>query len=206
MRIVTRRPYRRTLLAGFISPGFTLVEMVVAIAITGIILAALGFFIVRVFRLPPQYVEQGSITAEARVELARMSDVLRGARVDATGAWLAEASPCSIEVVSNVDADSDPETVRYLLDDGPDPPVLSRAVDGAVETLATSVRNDCTDPAEQLFTYYSLGGGQALQVDPAVSGLAVIDRVVIRLIVDVDEAQPPEAGEFVTVVTPRRGI
>jgi hypothetical protein len=182
--------------------GITLVELVVAVAISAMVLAAIGFFIVRVFRLPPGYVEQGGITAQAKVEMERMSDALRNAQDEGTQLWLQDALPCEIEIFSNTDADGTGERVRYRLI-GTE---LRRSVDsGSEEVLARSLSNDCGDATESLFTYFSLGGGGALQIDPAVAGLEVVDRVIIRLMVDVDPGQLPAEAVIETVVTPRQG-
>jgi len=116
--------------------------------------------------------------------------------------WLQQAEACLIEVNSNADADDTSELVRYRLVGSE----LRRQIDGGAEVvLARSLRNDCGDSTKSLFNYYSLGGDRALEVDPLLSGLPVIDRIIIRLIIDVDPNQLPEAAEFESIVTPRRG-
>lgn len=181
--------------------GLTLVEVMMAVVIGGLVLAAIGLIVTRVFSLQPRQVEQGRITAEARVEMDRMSDAIRNARNGGFfGRWLLIARSDQIIITSNIDGDSDLEVVRYFLSGT----TLYRWVMGSdPETLSVSFRN--TEQNVPLFTYYSLGGGNALEVDPTNSGLEVIDRVGINFVIDVDPNQDPGPVRLNTVVAPLEG-
>jgi prepilin-type N-terminal cleavage/methylation domain-containing protein len=201
------------------SRGFTLVEMIIVLFVSGLVLLTLTFFLARLFRLPPEYVEQGGIVADARIEMDRLSETIRNARDVGSQAWLVDAEPCYIRVLSNIDADNEVEQVEYWVNPiaqiQPSPsgsPIstpeyfLLRSIGGGPqEILARSLRNDCTLAAEKAFSFYSLGGGQALEVDPTSTDLEAVDRVTIKLIVDINPDQAPAAAEIVTVVTPGRG-
>lgn len=181
--------------------GFTLAELMMVMLVMAVVLAAVGFFISRFMQIPREQAEQGAIVADAEVEMERMSDIIRNARGGGSG-WLTVAQPYAIAVLSQADGDAAAELVRYWVS-GND---LFRSVDGgASELLARSVRN--ASEGTELFTYYSLGGGAAIELDPAAAGfsLAAVDRVVIRLVVDVDPAREPAAATVTTVVTPRKG-
>lgn len=182
--------------------GVTLTEMLVVVLITGLIVAALALFVGRGFEIPREQAEQGAIVADAHVQLERLSDTLRNARAVSGQNWVTSASACGLTVRTNADADATSELVRYELNDATD--ILRRRVNsGAWATVARSVRNSCA--TMPIFTYYSLGGGRALKLQSAPPNLTEIDRIVIRLVIDVDTSQGPGPATVETEVTPREG-
>lgn len=182
--------------------GMSLVEILVALGITAVILAAITLFVGRAFRIPREQAEQGAIVDEARVELERLSERLVNARVENGEAWIEIAEPCDIRIRTNIDGDTAAEEVRITLDQRRD--TLSQRIGrGRARILARSVRNDCS--TTPLFTYFSLGGGRAVQLLPEPPDLTEIDRIALKLIIDVDVNQLPGPVVVETVVTPRGG-
>lgn len=195
--------------------GLTFIEVLVVVAVGAVVLVALFTLAVRTTGLSRIQAERGRVGGEAREEMERMSDMIRGARnVDFDGdgeydggeeRWIRRAGPGEIVIYSNADTDSEPEMVHYWVD-GDD---LMRGVTEFSEgeevsrVVARGFRNAERVPPLPLFTYYSLGGTRAEVVD-AFFDLKAIDRVNISFVIDIDESQSP-AAEISTMVVPRRG-
>ncbi len=185
--------------------GVTIIELMVGVSITVVLLVAISLFVTRVFGISRQELEQGRINEIAKIQMERMSDALRTAsNVDVDGSgeydggterWIQTATEYSIEIWADIDGDDSMELITYLLS-GSD-----LQLDG--ETVSTGVQN--ISQLTPMFKYYSVGGANAVLVDPLVVGLDAIGRVEITLVIDVDVGQDPEAAVFSTVVTPRRG-
>ncbi|HLD26291.1 MAG TPA: prepilin-type N-terminal cleavage/methylation domain-containing protein [Candidatus Andersenbacteria bacterium] len=182
--------------------GLTLVEVLVSLSIIAIILGAISLFIGRAFRIPREAGEQGAIVHQAQRELTRLNEWLRNARETEGEGWISEAGPCELQFWTNIDGDSEAEEVHLTFNDRRGT-LNQGGRRRRGEVLAEGIRNDCrTTP---LFTYYSLGGGRAVELESTPPDLTEIDRIAIRLIIDVDVNQPPGAATVETVVTPRGG-
>jgi len=197
--------------------GLTIVEVLASVAIGALVLLAIVSFSSRVFSGARVNFEQGKIVGDARVEMERMSDALRNARnvdfdgsgvIDAPGEqWLQYASDYEIEFYTNLDGDDSPELVRYWLQ-GTD---LVRRVSqvgasctiGPPVTQSVSFRNG--EQGQDLFSYFSVGGGKAVDLSVPVLDRGAVDRIVMNFVIDVDTAQIPDAAYIDTVVTPRKG-
>lgn len=187
--------------------GVTAIELIVGVGIMSVLIMVISFFSIRVFGISRQEVEQGRINETIRVQQERMSDIIRSAvnlDVDGSGEydggverWIQTAEDYSIVVWADANGDGAMELTTYLLSGS------GLQLDG--ETVAVGVQNMVLPTPVPMFKYYSVGGANALLVDPAVVGLDAIDRVEITLVIDADTAQAPKAGVFSTVVTPRRG-
>lgn len=199
--------------------GLTFIEILLIVAVGSMVLVALFSLAIRVLGVSRTQVEQSRIVADAKVEMERMSDIIRNARNvdfdddgDFSGGserWIQAAGVNEIIIYSNADTDDESEIVRYWLN-GDD---LMRGVTeldvGAVEAteiLARSFRN--LSQNQNLFKYYSVGGVGAIEIEEDnldVIDLAVIDRVGITFVVDSNETQLPGAAVIDTIATPRRG-
>lgn len=187
--------------------GVTIIELMVGVSITVVLLAVVALFTTGVFDISRQGIEQGRINETARVQMERMSDAIRTAsNVDSSGnkeydggaeRWIQTAAEDEIEVWADVDGNGVMKLIIYSLSGS------NLQLDG--ETVAIGVQNMVLPSPIPMFKYYSVGGTNAVQVDPAVVGLDAIGQVEITLVVDADVGQAPEAGVFSTVVTPRRG-
>ena len=204
------------------SSGVTIIELMVAAGIAAVLIAAMSLFVTRALDIPKQEIEQGRINEVARVQMERMSDAIRSATNfdgDDSGEydggaerWIQVAQGDDISIYTDIDGDGVTEFVRYWLD-GSDlwRRVMKIADDGLIERetiiIATDVQNKFINAAlwVSVFDYYSVGGANAVQVNPLVAGLDAVGRVEITLIIDTDLEEGPEEGIFSTVVTPRRG-
>lgn len=135
--------------------GFTLVEMVVTVAITTIVMAALGSLLVFFYRSNAWVLQQSSASAEARRGVDDVLQRIRGAQYATDGsAPVATASSLSIAFWADTNNDETLEQVSYVLADA----TLTRTVDGTSPVaIATSVRNTEDTP---LFRYYDAGGAE----------------------------------------------
>jgi prepilin-type N-terminal cleavage/methylation domain-containing protein len=96
--------------------GLTLVELVVTVAISSIILVALMRFLASAYPLSRVVFEQASATETARVQLARITKVLREARESDTGGYpLVATQPQRLIFYADIDVDDATERVRYEL-------------------------------------------------------------------------------------------
>lgn len=187
--------------------GVTVIGLVVGVSIATVLLLIVALFTTRVFDISRQEVEQGRINEVARVQMERMSDAIRTAsNVDVDGSgeydgeeerWIQTATGDEITVYADVNGDGIMELITYSLN-GSD-----LQLGGG--TVAIGVQNLVQPSPTPMFKYYSVGGANAVLVDPSVVGLDAIGQVEITLVVDADVEQAPEAGVFSTVVTPRRG-
>lgn len=200
-------------MTGRVSPGLTLVEILLGVAVGGLILGALAIFATRGFGVPREQAEQARIVEDARVQIERMSDAIRDAQgidVNNDGAttlpeemWLVAGSDFDIEFLTNYDTDSGLERVHYYLD-GADLKLGVRDPYDAgtpeqVTIVARSVRN-VSEPTP-LFEYLP-AEGEATIATP-ITAVDTVGRVRIRLVVDVSETQDPTAARVETVVRPR---
>ncbi len=142
------------------SNGFTLIEILVAIAISSIILIALVRFMGTSIPAYRSLFLQTLADDTARVQLKRIAHQLREARPSDTGAYpIVEATPHKLVFYADVDGDIATERVRYelvgtdLVRGVTEPsgnPVVYDVTGEAASVIARSIYNG-TGP---LFTYY----------------------------------------------------
>lgn len=181
--------------------GVSLVGVLLGIALGSIIVGALALFVGRGVNVSREQTEQVRTTEDARVQIERMGDAIRDARsldLNSDGLasstkeeWLQAGQDFSIQFYTNFDSDSDIELVRYFVEGvdlkrGIRDPYISPSEQ--VTTIARSVRNVAA--GEPLFRYYAGSRGE-------------IERVEIRLLVDVSPTQKPDMVTVTTVVAPR---
>lgn len=116
------------MVTGLKSSGFSIVELLMATAITVIVVIALTMFAGRSFNVSREQFEQVRITEDARIEMERMSDTIRNAKfidlngdtfTDATNErWLQSAKNYELVIYTNIDSDPELEKIDYFLDPG----------------------------------------------------------------------------------------
>ena len=179
--------------------GVSIIELVIWIAIAGLLLVAMSILLGNGLRSNRFQFEQVLITEDARRQLELMSDTLRDARNDGGNNWLVAAEDNSVTIRGDADFDGVIEQVRYFLD-GDD---LKRGITELddteiVRTVARSIRNSVEGDA--LFTYYDAEGNQ---LAASAATATTVERISLQLAVDVSEQQVPGAGEIITEVKPR---
>lgn len=176
------------------SSGFTLTELLVVIAISGIICVALAMLMGNSISTYRVLFLQSLANETARVQLLRMSHLLRSLRPSDTGAFpLVEASAQRIIFYANVDDDTAIERVRYelvgtdLLRGVIEPtgnPITYPVSQEVVTTIARSIQNGATP----LFSYY--GSNYPADTTPAAS-VSVITYISFSLVIDADITNDP---------------
>ncbi len=207
--------------------GFSVAEMLVVIAVSGILIVAITMFVGRSFQLKREQFEQVQITEDARIQLQRIGDTVKNGRyvdcnengvVESYGPpperWVLGANKYAISFRTNVDDDDDPERVSYYLNsDGQ----LMRQVaqlssTGCEETseetasILKDVRN--RESKQALFEYFKQGGADPIEINNGLSDLTYdqlseVQLVRINLVVDANVDQNPTAALVTTSAQPR---
>lgn len=186
--------------------GFSLIEMIVVLGITGVIMVVLvrftasGWSISRETRLSQQ------ATEDARLQLERISKSMREAKVADTGAYaLVSMEPQKIEYYSDVDADDTVELIRYQLEGvtlvrgvtepSGSPLSYDQTNNEQESVVAASIRNG-TQP---LFTYYT---GNYPEDPTALSpiDLTEVKYIQFHLLVDTNPDVDPPAIDVISQV------
>lgn len=180
--------------------GFTVVEIIIVAALSSLLMGALLRFLVAGYPLyKTTYLQQRS-TEVARLQLKRISKILRETQYADTGAYpLVEMQPQRIVFYANVDNDAAVERLRYELS-GTD---LVRGVIEPVGTpvsypvnteVATVISRGIQNGAQALFTYYT--GGYPTDATPLTpADLTEVKYIDFYLLIDVDPAIDPSAIE-----------
>lgn len=202
-----------------ISQGFSLIEMLVAIAVGSILLVALTIFVGRAFNVSREQFEQVRITEEARIELDRIVDSIRNARnVDCDGDgsasepsehWLQAANSNYLMILTNLDDDEVAEKVAYFSENGELKKTVTQldasCAEGGSETgiLTRYLRNESA--GVDLFGYYKGGSGQPVAISQPESAIGEVEVINTTLVIDVNEDQYPSAINVATATSPRGG-
>lgn len=185
--------------------GFSLVELMVAVAIASLLLLVLVRFMTSGDVLSRRVVAQGQANETVRLQLKRMVKALREARYADTGAYpLVEMEPQRLIFYANVDEDAATERVRYELVgsslergvvEPTGEPLVYDLTTEQVSVVARSIRNG----SEALFTYY--GGDYPSDPTPLMPiDLTEVKYIQLRLVVDVDSDSDPPPLEVVSQV------
>lgn len=184
------------------SKGLTLIEILLMIAVSGLLIVALSLLLTRIFAISREQSEQARANQEATDESRRISRALESARnvSPVPTKWLVGAGPYSIKFYTNVDDDENTEIVRYYTDDGSS---LKRGVtqldannevmgSEEVAIVAKYIRNLATN--QPLFTYTTDEQG-------------TVQSVTLNLVVDVDTRHYPRAVIIKTdAIVPRQPL
>lgn len=175
--------------------GFTLIEMLMVIAITAIVGLAISNMILFTYRTNAYLYQQSAATDNARRGLDPALQNLREATYAADGSYpLAAAATSSVTFFSDVDVDGSVEKIRYYLsgttfyrgitNPAGSPPSYAGQPE-ATSTIAYYVKNFSANAS--VFRYYdSTGTELAAPVD-----VADVRSISISVMVDVDPNRTP---------------
>jgi len=185
--------------------GFSLVELMIVVAITSIIMTALVRFMSTSDLLQRRTWVQGQANEIARLTLRRMSSALREVRYSVTGAYpLVTMEPQRIIFYADIDADEMVERVRYelageqLIHGVTEPSGTPSDYDVSMEK-STAVASYIRNGTEPIFTYYT-GDYPADQTALSPVDLTAVKYIQFRLLIDIDPSQEPPATEVISQV------
>lgn len=173
--------------------GFTLIEVVVVISITGVVMLALVFLIQYFYRTNAYVLEQTQAVNSARVSVAHATTDLREASYGADGSYpIAYAGTSTVTFYASLNGPT-VEKVRYYLSDATlyrgvtspagSPPTYA----GQPETRTLVVQNIRNDSSSPLFVYFDANGATL----PTPAPLADIASVHIHVLTDVNPERAP---------------
>lgn len=174
--------------------GFTLIEMLVVVALVAMVSVALSVVIVQSYRGNAYVFEAATSVDNARRGLTTSLQNLREATYGEDGAYpMAVAATSTMTFYADVDGDGPVEKVRVYLSNGTlyrgvtnaagNPPSYSGQSEG-VQTVVAYVRNATSSP---LFTYYDSDGNQL--ATPA--DVAQVAFVRMSILVDLNPTRAP---------------
>lgn len=176
------------------SRAFTLLETVVVIAVTMIVMLALGWIIQFFYKSDAYLLEQTQAVESARRSVESIVQNLREASYAADGSYpIGAALPATITFYADIMGSSDIERVRYYLDGttlyrgvtvaASNPPTYQ----GEPETVTLVVDNVQYDVSTPLFTYYDSTGVNL----GATPNLVKITSVRVAVFTDVNPNRTP---------------
>lgn len=186
--------------------GFTLVETVVTIALTGMVMLALSSVIVFFYRTNANVLEQsGAITSARRGIETAMRDLREATIAEDGGYPIVSAGPNAITFYADVDQDNSVERIRYQLTDevlyrytlqaAGDPPTYTG--EESVEIISDNVRNDIF--GQDVFEYFD-GNGDPLSSNPNALDIRFVTGTII---VNVNPTRAPEEFTLTSSATLR---
>jgi type II secretory pathway pseudopilin PulG len=178
------------------SKGFTLVELLVLIAITGVLGLTINSLIVNFYRTNAYLLQQTSALDSAHRGLRISFENLRQASYGDDGSYpLSSAATSSIRFYSDIDGNGTVERIRLYLTNGTfyrgvtDSASIPPSYTGQPEkmsTIATYVRNSSTTP---LFRFYDTNGSEMTAATVDVSKVTAIS---ITVLVDINPFRAPD--------------
>lgn len=176
--------------------GFTFVEMIVVVAITGVIMVAITSSVIFFYRTNDNLVEQVLAINNARKGVQLMVRDIREAAYGDDGSFPVIAiAPTAFSFYSDIDRDNYTERIRYYLtgdilykgvtNPSGDPLTYDDA-DEEVSLVSQYVRND--EESVSIFTYYDSQGDEI--TDPGA--LSEVAFVKVNMIVNVNPTRLPE--------------
>lgn len=195
--------------------GFSIVELLIGVALLAILIGAVTALSGRFFTVSREQFEQTRTTEDARVQLERMTDVIRNARtIDCDGngkadktqeGWLQAADAARIIFYSNIDRDSAAERITYekagndlIRTVEQDTTTACSFTPSAPQVVARSLYNTNAQP---LFSY--IAGNGTTMTTPV--NLSQVIRLRVQLIIDAEGQNFDNAAQIVTDITPRLG-
>lgn len=186
--------------------GMTLVELIVAVAILGLGMAAFTLLSMRAWNYKSYVLEQSTSTAAAQRVLSKMVNELRSVRQASDGSYaIKEIKNDSLTVYREEDTDGKAERVRYFIEDGKLKKGVTKFIGGTysdanetVEVLLNWVTN--MDLSKPLFQYYD-NRYPINEDDPMLNLIASDARLVrIHLWVNIRPIVAPENVNLESVV------
>lgn len=188
--------------------GLTLVELIVAIGISGLVGVVLVAFVSSTFNLWRLTREQQDLQFKTRIALRSITTEIREMQDASNGSFaIATANPNEFIFYSNVDQDDDIERVRYFFESNAlkrgliEPSGSPALYPSGSETISIIVSDVYL--SGDMFSYYdeTYTGVE----DPLSSPFDNTDvhLVKISFSIDNDPINPPGANEITTEITPR---
>lgn len=185
--------------------GITLLELMIAIAISLIIFAAFSMWFILALRAEDYSNNLIRASEQARRGMSTVTRELREAIAGEDGSYALEVvTPNELVFYSDMDADGQAERLRYSLENG----VLVRGMVRAqgfpaiypldqeeVKDVATDLLNDADQP---VFSYY--GQGYRADIDPLIDPVVASDVRLVHLNLIVDP-NPSDARDPYVVET-----
>lgn len=183
--------------------GMTLIELLIAIAVMGIIMQAFTYLFVRTWETNRYILELGLASSMAQRALNKLVIDLRGIQQSDHGAFpIAAATSSSLTIYSDIEDDGVVERVRYYLDDATDElrmgitnptaatPVTYPVNDEETRVVARYVVNASNDP---VFYYYNddYPGDTVNNPLTLPTSLSNIQLVRIKLLINIQPLTAP---------------
>lgn len=171
----------------------TLVELIVTIALSSVVLIALGFLIQHFYRTNAFVLEQSHAVESARRSVENAMADLREASYGADGSYpISAAATSSVTFYADIDSDSSVEKARYYLSNttlyrSTTEPSAAGSYAGQPEATTLVVNDIRNGTSTDLFSYYNRDGEQlATPVN-----LAQVASVKIVVLADVNPNRAP---------------
>lgn len=192
--------------------GITLVEIIVAVAIVGLITTVVGGFQRNVFYYSGVARDSLLTSQDARSILRTMTTELRSASPSGTGAYpILSAGTSSISFYSDVDRDGTKDLVRYfasstklyrgvIIPSGF--PLVYLAANEKLTLLSSNLRNTASS---SIFTYYdgSYNGTSSTTALTQPVAVSTVRLIQINLILDVNQNNLPISRTYTSQITLR---
>ena len=174
--------------------GFTLIETIVAVAMTGIVMATLGVMIQYFYRTNAYALEQNQAVNSARASIENTVRDLREASYGADGSYpISSAATSSVVFYARSPASGTTERLHYYLSGQTlyrgtvDPAGTPLSYSGQTERTTLVIDNIRNDASTPLFTYYDTSGNQL----PDPVNVASVASVRIQALTDVNPDRAP---------------
>lgn len=172
------------------SLGLTLVELLIAVGVFGLIIAAISLFITRGTASSRSTTQQARNIEDARTNLTRIQDMIRNAQYpDASTFWLKQAAGNEIIFFANTDDDPEVEQVRYTLNGSSLERGITQPAAAGEDVVVTAKSLQNQAAGQPVFTF--------------LPDAANVERIGIHLVVDHDPAKEPPTLQVDTEATPR---
>ena len=179
--------------------GFTILEVVIVMAVLAIVIFAMSTFQVDVFKNTKSLQESLSATQELRIVLKKIINEIRPAEPSATGAYIiALAQKDFITFFSDIDDDGLVEETRYFLDGsdlkkGVITPSGSPLSYNPLDEIINIVLQDVVNPNDEIFNFYDKNYPE-ITSDPLVEPINIneVRLVEITLTVNHDPNRSPD--------------
>lgn len=191
--------------------GFSLMEIMVAIFIFLLAMAAVLTFIVQNYKNYQFALEQNMATEEARNAVKSMVKEIREVKSSDTGNYpLENASDQTFSFYSDIDRDSAVEKVRYFRENnnfkkGVIKPTGNPLVYDLVKEVITVLSNNLITTSTPIFFYYNgdYPGDLVNNPLPTPADVTAVKLVRIHLIININPQNPPPDYILDTFVQPR---
>ncbi|OGY31172.1 MAG: hypothetical protein A3C02_04000 [Candidatus Andersenbacteria bacterium RIFCSPHIGHO2_02_FULL_45_11] len=176
--------------------GYTLVELIVVMAISAVIMGALLYFFSGSITSYRSQVGHIFATADARNQVQRITDVIRNTQDNTSNDWLQEAGDNAIAVYTDIEGDGNLEKVAYRKS-GTE---LTREVTIAGATTSGIIMRNVAN-TDAVFTYYD-ASGNSISVPETRTSLTV-KNIGVSITVSSTDPQDANKQTVSTRITPR---